>query len=88
MLETVALVALAWIALLAGACVGLIVFARTTPVRLALLDLLVVMLVGTLGLLSVADGTAAYLDAAFALALLSFVATLAGARYHAEGRPL
>lgn len=88
MLEDVALVALGWIALLAGACVGLIVFARTTPVRLAMLDLLVLVLVGALGLLSVVDGTVAYLDVALGLALLSFIATLAGARYHAEGRPL
>ena len=87
-LETVALALLGWIAALSGVTVGLIFAARTTPARLALLDVLVVLLVGALGLLTVAEDSASYLDAAGALVLLSFIATLAGARHHAERRPL
>ena len=34
-----------------------------------------------------AEGAGVYLDAAIALALLSFISTLAAARYHDEGQP-
>jgi multicomponent Na+:H+ antiporter subunit F len=88
MLETVALVLLGWMGLLTGVSVALFFLATSTPVRMALIDLLVVQLVGALGLVAVAEDSASYLDAAGALVLLSFIATLAAARYHAEGRPL
>jgi multicomponent Na+:H+ antiporter subunit F len=55
-------------------------------VRILGLDVLTLLLVAFLILYSDANETPYYLDAALALALLSFISTLASARYHSEGR--
>ena len=81
------LAALGWMALLLVACVVLVARGRTTPERIVALDLLVLVLVGLLALVAGEDQRAYALDAALALALLSFVATLASARYAADRRP-
>lgn len=50
-------------------------------------DLLASIVIALLALLSYLRHTSYYLDAALALALLSFVSTLAAARHYAEGGP-
>ena len=55
--------------------------------RLLVLDTLTLLLVGLLALYSLYARSYYYLDAALVLALLSFVATLAAARYYGEGSP-
>ncbi|MGH3757730.1 monovalent cation/H+ antiporter complex subunit F [Actinophytocola sp.] len=58
-----------------------LVRARDVLQRVVALDLLAVIVISLLALLSYLRGQAYYLDAAVALALLSFVATVAAARY-------
>jgi multicomponent Na+:H+ antiporter subunit F len=53
--------------------------------RVASLDLLVVILIATAGVWTVATGDSWYLDAALVLAVLGFVATVAFARYMEKG---
>jgi multicomponent Na+:H+ antiporter subunit F len=75
-----------WMTVLLGASVLLVIRARTVPGRILALDMLVLILVALLILYADSQRTAAYLDAGLALALLSFAATVAAARYHGEGR--
>lgn len=55
--------------------------------RILVLDLLVSIVIVLLALLTYLRGVSYYLDAALALALFSFVATLAAARHHVRGGP-
>lgn len=71
---------------LLGASVVLVVRARTTLSRLLALDVAILVLIALLVLVAGANEVSYYLDAALVLALLSFVATVAAARYHSEGR--
>ena len=67
--------------------VGLrVIRSRTAMERILALDVLSLILIALLILYADATRTSYYLDAALALALLSFIATLAAARYHSEGR--
>jgi multicomponent Na+:H+ antiporter subunit F len=61
--------------------------ARTTAERLVALDTAVLVLIGLLGLFAAESRRSYALDAAMVLALLSFVATLAAARYLGDRRP-
>ena len=79
--------AVAWMCVLLFATVLLVIRSRTALARLLALDTLVLVLVALLILSASATGRAVFLDAGLALAVVSFAATLAGARYHAEGRP-
>lgn len=81
-------VGIAWMAVLLGACVVLVSRAATTSGRILALDLLSLILIGLLALMAGEDRRPYALDAALALALLSFIATLAAARYYADRRPL
>jgi multicomponent Na+:H+ antiporter subunit F len=81
-------VGIGWLTLLLGVCVVRITRAETLAQRLLGLDLLVLVLIGLLALTAGNDGRSYALDAALALALLSFVATLAAARYLGDRRPL
>ena len=78
--------AAAWMTVLLGLSVIFVIRARSTMVRILGLDVLTLLLVAFLILYSDANRTSYYLDAALALALLSFVATVASARYHSERR--
>ncbi len=80
-------VALAWSTLLL--VVGGVVLLRARDVfqRIVALDLLAVLVVSILALLSYLQDVPYYMDAAVALALLSFVATAAAARYLGTGGP-
>lgn len=84
--EVVVNVALVWAAGLLAACVVLLLRSHDAPGRIAVLDMLSLVLVALLVLLALLRGESYYLDAALGLALLSFVGTLAFARFHARGR--
>lgn len=87
-MPTVVLVpALIWVTLLLVAGGLVLVRARDVLQRVVAFDLLAVLVVALLALLSYLRDVGYYLDAAVALALLSFVATVAAARYLASGGP-
>ncbi len=75
-----------WIAGLLGVSLIVVIVTRSTLTRILALDMLTLILIAFLILYADANRAPFYLDAALALALLSFVATLAAARYHSEGR--
>ena len=85
--ELVSFIGIAWLTALLGGSVVAIARARTTAERLVALDAGVLMLIGLLGLVAVDQRRTWALDAALALALLSFVATVAAARYLGDRRP-
>ena len=76
-----------WLAVLLGVAVLSVGRARSTAERLVALDTAVLVLMGLLGLGVGAARRSYPLDAALALALLSFVSTLAAARYLGDRRP-
>ncbi|MET0227176.1 MAG: monovalent cation/H+ antiporter complex subunit F [Actinomycetota bacterium] len=85
--QAVFLAGITWLAVLLGVAVLWIWRARTTAERLVALDAAVLVLVGLLGLVAGEEQRSYPLDAAGALALLSFVSTLAAARYLGDRRP-
>ena len=80
-------VATAWVAVLLAVVVGRLARARSNGERILALDLLTLVLIGLLAVAAAEDQRSYALDAALALALLSFVATLAAARYHENREP-
>jgi multicomponent Na+:H+ antiporter subunit F len=87
MSDVVFYAAIIWVAGLLGVVVLRLARARTTGQRILALDLLTLILVGLLALAAADDQRAYALDAALALALLSFIATLAAARYYENREP-
>jgi multicomponent Na+:H+ antiporter subunit F len=79
--------ALIWLTLLLVAGGLVLLRARDVLQRIIALDLLAVLVIGVLALLSFLRDERYYFDAAIALALLSFVATVAAARYLESGGP-
>jgi multicomponent Na+:H+ antiporter subunit F len=79
--------ALAWMTLLLIAGGLMLLRSRDMLQRIVAFDLLASIVIALLALLSYLRHTSYYLDAALALALLSFVSTLAAARHYAEGGP-
>ncbi len=79
--------ALCWVTFLVVAGGLVLVRARGVLQRIVALDLLAVIVVALLALLCYLRVQAYYFDAAVALALLSFVATVAAARYLDQGGP-
>ena len=75
-----------WMTGLLGIAVVMVIRARSALRRILALDVLTLILIALLILYADASQTAYYLDAALALALLSFIATLAAVRYHSDGR--
>lgn len=71
--------------LLVGSLVKVIT-ARSPGSRILALDMLILILVALLVLYSDARGLPYLMDAALVLALISFLSTLAAARYYANGR--
>ena len=78
-------VALTWMTLLLVGAGLMLLRSRDMLQRIIVSDLLASIVIVLLALLSYLRHTSYYLDAALALALLSFVSTLAAARYYAEG---
>lgn len=87
MMKLLLVVALAWNTLLLVAGGLVLLRARDVIQRVLALDLLAALVVSLLALLCYYHRQPYYLDAAVALALLSFVATVAAARYLGSGGP-
>jgi multicomponent Na+:H+ antiporter subunit F len=79
--------AMVWVTLLVVAGGLALVRARDVHQRVIALDLLAIVVVTLLALLSYYWDVSYYFDAAVALALLSFIATVAAARYLGSGGP-
>jgi len=79
--------AFGWATLLLVAGGWLLLRAPDTLHRVLALDVLVVIVIALLTALSYVRGASFYIDAALALALLSFSATLVAARYVTRGGP-
>ncbi len=84
--ESVFYLATVWIAGLLSIAVVLVVRERSPLVRVLALDMATLLLVAFLVLYSDSRHVSYYLEAALVLALLSFAATIAAARYHSEGK--
>ena len=80
-------IAIAWLAVLLAVVVARLARAGSTGERILALDLLTLVLIGLLAVAAGEDQRSYALDAALALALLSFVATLAAARYYENRKP-
>ena len=76
-----------WVAVLLGIVVISLARARTTAQRILAIDLLTLVLIGLLALAAQRNQRPYALDTALALALLSFVATLAACRYYENRKP-
>lgn len=87
MATTVLVIALAWVVALLAAGAAVLVRARDALERIVALDLLTALAIALLALLSYLREVAYYLDAALAIALLSFVASVAAARHVRRGGP-
>jgi multicomponent Na+:H+ antiporter subunit F len=83
--QAVFYLAAVWMTGLLAVAVLFVIRARSAMVRILALDVLTLILIALLILYADANRSAHFLDAALALALLSFIATLAAARYHSEG---
>ena len=83
---TVVQLAAIWLIGLVVVCGALIVRTRSGAVRILLVDLVTMLLVGLLVLRAGADRAVHYIDVALVVALLSFVGTLAAARFLGRGR--
>jgi multicomponent Na+:H+ antiporter subunit F len=79
--------ALFWVTFLLIAGGVALVRARNVLQRVVALDLLAIIVIALLALLCYLRGQPFYFDAAVALALLSFVSTVAAARYLDQGGP-
>lgn len=79
-------IAAVWMTALLFICIAVVVRAKSPMVRILALDTLTLVLVALLILYTVTNRVSYYLDAALVLALLSFMSTLAAARYRSEGR--
>ncbi len=80
-------VAIAWMTILFGLGVALLLRVQSVLSRILVLDTLTLILLAVLVLFTIVTRTSYYLDVALILALLSFLATLAAARYYSEGNP-
>jgi multicomponent Na+:H+ antiporter subunit F len=85
--EVAMAIAFGWATLLLVAGGWLLLRAPDTLHRVLALDVLVVIVIALLTALSYVKEVSFYVDAALALALLSFIATLVSARYVTRGRP-
>lgn len=83
------IIAIALACVVAMLAAGVAVLQRADDVleRIVAFELLTVICISLLALLTYLNGVSYYLDAALALAALSFVATLAAIRSHGGGGP-
>lgn len=77
--------AMVWMTMLLLTAVVMVIRAKTAVVRILALDALSLVVTALLVLYSTTTETSFYLDAAVVLALLSFLSTMAAARYYSEG---
>jgi multicomponent Na+:H+ antiporter subunit F len=75
-----------WMTILAGICIAMIVRPSSAAlVRILVLDLLTMVVIGLLLLYATSRGIESLIDVALAIAILSFLGTLAAARFHSRG---
>lgn len=79
---------LVWLTLLLAAIGIFAIKARSDAVRLLAVDAITLVLVAILALFSIMNQQSYYLDAALALALVSFISTVAAARRLSSRRVL
>lgn len=79
---------LVWLTLLLAAVGIFAIKARSDVVRLLAVDVITLVLVAILALFSIMNRQSYYLDAALALALVSFIGTVAAARRLSSRRVL
>lgn len=84
--EFVFYAAVVWMTVLVVVCISVVVRGGSPMVRILALDTLTLVMVALLVLYAATNRAAYYLDAALLLALLSFLSTLAAARYQSEGK--
>ena len=80
-------IAVAWMIVLLAVSAVTILRAQRSYIRILALDTMTLILIGVLVLYAARQDESYYLDAALILALLSFISTIAAARYRAVGRP-
>lgn len=80
-------IAVAWMIVLLAVSAVTMLRAQRSYVRILALDTMTLILIGVLVLYAARQDESYYLDAALILALLSFISTIAAARYRAVGRP-
>jgi len=78
--------AMIWMTGLLCICFGLVIKTHSAMVRILGFDATTLVLISVLVLYSTTTESSYYLDAALLLALVSFVSTVAAARYHSERR--
>jgi multisubunit Na+/H+ antiporter MnhF subunit len=78
--------AMIWMTGLLCVCFGLVIRTHSSIVRIVGFDAMSLVLISVLILFSITTESSYYLDAALLLALVSFVSTIAAARYHSERR--
>lgn len=86
MTDIVFFVAVGWITLLFSAGVVLVIRRESAVDKIQALDVLSLILVALLVLFADAQMSSYYLDVALIVALLSFIAIIAAARYFGRGR--
>jgi multisubunit Na+/H+ antiporter MnhF subunit len=79
-------VAILWIALLLAVVLVQVIATRSTLTRVLALDTFSTLLLGLLAVYAQMTGSSYALDAALVLAALSFVGTIAAARFYRSGR--
>jgi multicomponent Na+:H+ antiporter subunit F len=79
-------VAMIWMTGLLIISILMVIRSPSAMTRILALDTLTLVLIALLVLYTTTTESSYYLDAAILLALLSFIATLAAARYYSEGR--
>jgi multicomponent Na+:H+ antiporter subunit F len=77
-------VAALWMTVLLAASIVLVIRARSIPSRILALDMAILIVIALFVLLSDVERVPYFLDAALVLALVSYTATIAAARYHEE----
>jgi multicomponent Na+:H+ antiporter subunit F len=82
--DTIFYAAAVWMTGLLAAIVYLLIRSRSTLVRILAVDAMTLILVALLIVYAAAERESYYVDAAVILALLSFISTLAAARYQSE----
>ncbi len=82
--EIVYYAAMVWMAGLLCICIGIVIRTPSAIVRILTFDALTLVIVALLILYSTTTESSFYLDAALMLALVSFISTIAAARYYSE----
>jgi multicomponent Na+:H+ antiporter subunit F len=78
--------ALAWMTIILSVCIFEVVRAKSVLGRVLALDTVTLVLIAVLVLYATTEDATYFIDAALVLALVSFLGTVAAARYASEGK--